>query len=793
MSAHFWVPHLRRSFIAPKVGKHRSPSIHEKRREPWDRAITPFPIHFVHFAKWVGNHRGPIDKSEHRQKSSQKSAHIFGYRQVTATGYPFRMLPRRLHSFFLQCLILLAASVVIAHAEQLPAPAPSVAPTLVLDGLGKGAAPLDGQWQFHLGDDPSWANPDINDTAGQNGWEQLTADKPWGAQTHPNYDGFAWYRRHINVNPAPGASPDFALFIPGVDDTYQLYWNGTLVGALGNPPPHPLWYYHPPPRTFGIGPARSGVLAVRVWLAPGGSFSSSDVGGFVAAPILGSPGAISAIKDSSDYQWLRQRQFSFGIGALYILLSVLSFLAWMRDRRQRLIFWLAAWSGALSALFLLLSLRIPWGFIVSLGVAQPFFGIINISMWFLLALLLSLDEHPKLMRAIRFLAIVQMTAFTLDGLLVLLIPTLSSQWTVDFQWADGILTAIFTVLQTLPLVLIVYAVIVRPRLSFERWLVAICAFIDDMIPTLRIAFSQGVRFTHWTIAKKIAAPLFTVNGNRITPATLADTILLIAIIYAVYRYVAEERNRQSALEQEFQNARELQQVLIPEALPSLPGFTLTSAYKPAQEVGGDFFQIIPLVDGPLGAGSTLVILGDVSGKGLKAAMAVSLIVGATRMVAEFTTSPAEILAGLNRRLHGRLQGGFATCVAMRLDRDGKCTIASAGHPAPFLNDKELVLPGALPLGIAPDSVYDETTVSLKAGDHCALYTDGLLEARNPSGELYSFARLKTLFAGNPTAAQATEAAVNFGQDDDITVLTLTRLAAGESSTASHKGPILVGA
>ena len=90
---------------------------------------------------------------------------------------------------------------------------------------------------------------------------------------------------------------------------------------------------------------------------------------------------------------------------------------------------------------------------------------------------------------------------------------------------------------------------------------------------------------------------------------------------------------------------------MPETLPTLPGFTLTSAYRPAQEVGGDFFQIIPLE-----GGSALIILGDVSGKGHKAAMAVSLIVGAARMVAEFTRSPAEILSGLNRRLYGRLQG-----------------------------------------------------------------------------------------------------------------------------------------
>jgi serine phosphatase RsbU (regulator of sigma subunit) len=183
-----------------------------------------------------------------------------------------------------------------------------------------------------------------------------------------------------------------------------------------------------------------------------------------------------------------------------------------------------------------------------------------------------------------------------------------------------------------------------------------------------------------------------------------------------------------------------------------------------------------------------VVLGDVSGKGLKAAMAVSLIVGAIRTVAETTSSPAEILACLNRRLYGRLNGGFSTAIAMRLDADGACTIASAGHPEPFLNDREIEMPGALPLGIEPAVSYAEHSIMLGATDRLALYTDGLLEARNAAGELYSFERIKTLFAASPTAAQATEAAVNFGQEDDITVLTLTRLAVGEESTALYTAP-----
>ena len=262
--------------------------------------------------------------------------------------------------------------------------------------------------------------------------------------------------------------------------------------------------------------------------------------------------------------------------------------------------------------------------------------------------------------------------------------------------------------------------------------------------------------------------------------------MFVSIVYAVIHYTIEGRRRQVSMERELQNARELQQVLVPETLPTLDGFSLTSAYHPAQEVGGDFFQIIPLEKG-----STLIVLGDVSGKGLRAAMAVSLIVGAVRMVAETTSSPGEVLEALNRRLVGRLQGGFATAIALRLDSDGTCTMATAGHPAPYLNDEELSFPGTLPLGVGTATIYEEIRLHLSELDQLALYTDGLLEARSKTGELYSFDRLKTLFSSRPTAAQAAEAAVNFGQDDDITVLTLTRLKSGEGSTVVQVVPAVL--
>jgi serine phosphatase RsbU (regulator of sigma subunit) len=286
------------------------------------------------------------------------------------------------------------------------------------------------------------------------------------------------------------------------------------------------------------------------------------------------------------------------------------------------------------------------------------------------------------------------------------------------------------------------------------------------------------------------SPLFQLFGNSFSIETLLRTLLFLSIVYAVYHYTIGYQRRQTNLERELQNARELQQILVPETLPSIPGFTLTSAYRPAQEVGGDFFQIIPL-EGPQ-EGSTLIVLGDVSGKGLKAAMTVSLIVGAIRTLAKFAPQPAQMLAEINHRLHGRLQDGFATCVVLLLHPDGSCLVSSAGHPPPFLNRRELELAGALPLGLDPDTTYQQVEVQLHQGDYFSLYTDGLLEARKPSGELYGFERLEVLFGTRPSASQASQEAVAFGQEDDITVLTLTRVAAGEESVSLLSAPALAG-
>jgi serine phosphatase RsbU (regulator of sigma subunit) len=164
-------------------------------------------------------------------------------------------------------------------------------------------------------------------------------------------------------------------------------------------------------------------------------------------------------------------------------------------------------------------------------------------------------------------------------------------------------------------------------------------------------------------------------------------------------------------------------------------------------------------------------------------MAVSMIVGVVRALAEDSRGPGDLLCQLNDRILGRLSGGFATCVAVKLDRTGNCIFASAGHPSPVLNGRELEIESALPLGIVAREEYIEKPFRLRENDYLALYTDGLLEARNKTGELYGFERLKILFASRPSASDATRAATDFGQEDDITVLTISRLQAGEQSSS----------
>jgi serine phosphatase RsbU (regulator of sigma subunit) len=172
---------------------------------------------------------------------------------------------------------------------------------------------------------------------------------------------------------------------------------------------------------------------------------------------------------------------------------------------------------------------------------------------------------------------------------------------------------------------------------------------------------------------------------------------------------------------------------------------------------------------PAADGGLLAVIGDVTGKGLKAAMNASMLMGALRHTSE--KSPARILESLNRVLVG--SESFTTCQAAWFGAHGELVLANAGHLPPYLNGQEVAVAGSLPLGVLPDAKYEEIQLTLNPGDHLLMLSDGVAEARNSSGELFGFDRVHNL--SNQSAFYIAEAAKSFGQQDDITVLNVRRL------------------
>jgi serine phosphatase RsbU (regulator of sigma subunit) len=251
-------------------------------------------------------------------------------------------------------------------------------------------------------------------------------------------------------------------------------------------------------------------------------------------------------------------------------------------------------------------------------------------------------------------------------------------------------------------------------------------------------------------------------------------LLALALCGLLIRRWVHSALAQRQMTLEMKQAQEVQQVLIPEAVPQIPGFSIQSVYQPAGQVGGDFFQTLPAT-----RGGVLLCIGDVSGKGMPAAMTVSLLVGTLRTLAHYTESPGEILAAMNQRMLGRSRGGFTTCLILLASTDGTVTVANAGHIAPYLNGVELIAENGLPLGLVAESAYAESTFHQQENEQITLVTDGVVEARDASGELFGFERTAAIAA--QSAESIAKTAQDFGQDDDITVLTLTRLPVSQPS------------
>ncbi len=287
----------------------------------------------------------------------------------------------------------------------------------------------------------------------------------------------------------------------------------------------------------------------------------------------------------------------------------------------------------------------------------------------------------------------------------------------------------------------------RGRLRIVAALCAIWAVIEGWFQLQQVVFNRNT----WTGAVQ----------NWMSLAVAALVVAILGYIFHQQRITADER---AELRGELAAARQVQHLLVPDKMQVAPGVTVSSVFLPAHEVGGDFYLCRALPNG-----SQRVLLGDVSGKGVAAALTSALLLGAADRCDDLR--PPEVLRELNAALHNSGIEGFTTCLCADLLPGGVLLIANAGQVPPYRNGREIEIPAGLPLGVDPSAEYTESSLQLAPGDTLTFISDGVLEARNAAGELFGFDRTRQL--SSRAAQQIAEAAVAFGQQDDITVLTLS--------------------
>jgi hypothetical protein len=338
-------------------------------------------------------------------------------------------------------------------------------------------------------------------------------------------------------------------------------------------------------------------------------------------------------------------------------------------------------------------------------------------------------------------------------------------WAGRFPSGDYLLIEAFVILPAALLLPVFLFVWYRQGNREAGWLI-----LPSLLP-LATAFLYDLGtvsiYLGWRFADFLDNPVL-LGPVALQLADVGDFLFLLAIGVVMFFRFTRVGREQAYAAAELEAARVIQRRLVPECVPPIAGYMVEAAYFPAQVVGGDFYQILEL-DG----GDHLVVVGDVSGKGLKAAMTSTLVLGALGALAKEILGPGAVLTRLNRQLAEAHDEGFITCLCARVTPLGQVTVANAGHLPPYRNGEEMALEADLPLGVFTGTAYAEKMFALAVGDRLTLLSDGVVEARNTRGDLFGFERTQAISAESAETIAAM--ARRFGQEDDITVLTLTRL------------------
>jgi hypothetical protein len=614
------------------------------------------------------------------------------------------------------------------------------AQTVRIDSWPNGTFELNQGWRVHDGDDLAWAQPKFNDSD----W-QTDSLGPLNDQERGSW----WYRLRVKV---PAEHPPLALMITGGDGTYELYVNGQRI-----PGPQlrsPLLMTYPKERVVPLTLAGETVIALRTFV-PATSMFIADRGAWRVE--LGTAPAIERARQAALSTRVDGIILGSGINLPAVVIGIVLLVLFWLQREHQEYFWLGLYlilvSGG-TALFSLASAGF-WPFSTN---------------WFISVPTVYLCMIAQIEFTFSFVGQRVNRGWRIYEAL-LLVPPIAG---VLPAWFGAFSRGVFNVDEValivpaaiaLPILLLVWY---RRGLREAGWLI-----VPSLFPMLTIALNDVGIIGSYLGSRSLARMGDSVPLGifAIQPFDIADLLFVLAIgVVMFFRFtrVSREQARSAA---ELQAAREIQQRLVPSSLPHIAGYKLEAAYLPAQEVGGDFYQVLEQADG-----GTLIVVGDVSGKGLKAAMTGTLTIGALRTLADEGLKPAALLSRLNRQITRGQEGGFVTCLCVRISAQGMVTAANAGHLAPYRDGEEVAVESGLPLGVTAESDYCETLFRLEPGEMLTLLSDGVVEAQSDSGELFGFERTCAI-SGTSAEAIAQEAR-RFGQHDDITVLTVTLVGAG---------------
>jgi phosphoserine phosphatase RsbU/P len=621
----------------------------------------------------------------------------------------------------------------------------------------------DGKWRVRVGDDPAWSRADLDDS----GWQIVSTEDDVKAVAGEKKPAVVWYRLHVRVSPG---DRNLGLSQDNLATAFEVYTNGVLIMRAGRVAPYAGVTY-----VYTQSPIpRSQVATGTVVIALRTAYSNGEWRGRPGlAPSNLLLGYGLQLEDRRHYRVLVDSvtEWFSGVLGLFVGLIALGVFLVNRDRHEYI--WAFVY-GSTSALYLGLALvraiyALPlFSFDVLTGVlgALPVIAAIRF-VWSTLG-------H----KAGWWIRIFQYAFLTIPAVLYIG----SDQGWVSFR------TLVFALLPfslATALVLPIFVARDGRRGNREAWVL--------LIPLVLVSFETYLQFTGYILSafgmklQRLDAVTSALNSMALGSLSLSldtatSTVALCSIALIIVLRANRVSRQLSRAAAELEAARGVQSLLLSRESIATPGFTVESVYQPAQEVGGDFFLISPGADGSL-----MVVIGDVSGKGLPAALRVSLILGALQR--EPSRQPAQVLAGLNKVLCGQSDGGFTTCGCALISADGRLTLANAGHLSPYRNGEELAVPGGLPLGIVPDAEHDESCYQLAPGDSLRFISDGVVEARNGKGDLLGFDRV--LEMSRNSAAEIASAAQLFGQDDDITVVSIIWIGVNSPTPARVSDPAMV--